>query len=128
MLRWGDGDAIVLATCDEADPAAVEIPRSPWWTFRCEKLTQYWRVPARHIEPDLRAYVNGRRVYWGTSDRVPGGIEIPGGVAFENFEVRQRYRPGQVFIFGITKAAPPELRPIIPRLGKPAAGDSVEEK
>ena len=91
------------------------------------KLTQYWRVPSRHIEPDLRVVVNGRRVYWGSSDRVPGGIKIPGGVAYENFEMRQKYRPDQVFIFGITKLAPADIRPSIPRLGTPAASPPAKE-
>jgi len=31
---------------------------------------------------------------------------VLGGVAFENFEVRQRYVSGQTFIFGITPQEP----------------------
>ena len=34
---------------------------------------------------------------------------IPGGVAFENFEMRERFRPGQRFVFGITRRTPGEL-------------------
>jgi hypothetical protein len=31
---------------------------------------------------------------------------VLGGVAFENFEVRERYVPGQTFIYGITEQDP----------------------
>jgi hypothetical protein len=107
MLTYGDGDAIVLATTNEADPASVAVAATPHWTYKSIKLTQYWRVPAWHIQPDLRVKVNGRRVYWQSKDPLPGGI------AFENFEVRQRYVPDQVFIFGLTPAPPRELVPAI---------------
>lgn len=115
MLRTGEGDAIALCSTDEAEPASVQIPDvkfAPWWQYHSVKLTQYWRVPARDIQPNLRIYVNGRRVYWDTWNRVPGGkgITVPGGIAFENFEVRQRYMPGQVFIFGLTPKLPSEFK------------------
>ena len=34
---------------------------------------------------------------------------MPGGVAFENFEVRQRYVPGATFVFGIAPMEPRDL-------------------
>jgi hypothetical protein len=34
---------------------------------------------------------------------------IPAGVAFENFEMRERFHPGQRFVFGITRRTPGEL-------------------
>jgi hypothetical protein len=110
MLRYGDGDALVLATTNEAAPGSVTVPQAPGWTYRAPKLTQYWRVPARHIQPDLRVRVNVRQTYWASK------VEIPGGPAFENFEVRQRYAAGQEFIFGLTPQAPSEVQPKIPRL------------
>jgi len=110
MLRAGDGDAIALCTTDEADPRTATVAARPFWTYRSVKLTQYWRVPARHIQPDLRVKVNGRRTYYNSK------IELPGGVAFENFEVRQRYLPGQVFVFGLSTKQPAEFEPKIPRL------------
>ncbi len=114
MLHTGVGDAIVLCTTDEAEPASVQVPDTqyaPWWQYHSVKLTQYWRVPARDIQPNLRVCVNGRRVYWDTWNRVPDGkgITVPGGIAFENFEVRQRYVAGQVFIFGLTPKLPSEF-------------------
>ena len=34
---------------------------------------------------------------------------IPGGVAFENFEMRERFRPGQRVVFGITHRTPTRI-------------------
>ncbi|MPY90797.1 MAG: hypothetical protein GEU99_23155 [Luteitalea sp.] len=107
MLTYGDGDALVLATTNEEEPASVKVPAKPWWTYTSIKLTQYWRVPAWHIQPDLRVKVNGRRVYWNSTD------PIPGGPSFENFEVRQRYVPDQMFIFGLTPTSPRDFVPAI---------------
>jgi len=110
MLTYGDGDALALATTNEDNPSSVEVTERPSWTYRSIKLTQYWRIPARHIQPDLRVKVNGRRVYWASK------TPIPGGISFENFEARQRYAPGQAFVFGLTPKQPWEFEPAIPRL------------
>jgi hypothetical protein len=110
MLRTSDGDAIALCTSDEPSPSDVPVKGADHWRYRLPKLTQYWRVPAHDIEPDLRVRVNGRRVYWASHDPVPGGA------AFENFEVRQRYRPGQAFLFGVTEKAPWQFDPPIPKI------------
>jgi hypothetical protein len=111
MLTYNDGDALVLATPNEDNPSKVEVTARPSWTYRSMRLTQYWRIPARHIQPDLRVKVNGRRVYWSST------TPIPGGMAFENFETRQRYVPGQAFVFGLSPNYPWEFNPGIPRLG-----------
>jgi hypothetical protein len=110
MLSYGDGDALALVTTDEDNPSGVEVTARPSWTYRSIKLTQYWRVPAGAIQPDLRVKVNGRRVYWAST------TPIPGGLSFENFEVRQRYAPGQAFIFGLSPKQPWEFEPGIARL------------
>src|SRR5918996_186644 len=110
MLRYGDGDALALATTNEDSPSSVQVSERPSWTYRSIRLTQYWRIPAWHIQPDSRVRVNGRRVYWNST------IPIPGGLSLENFEVRQRYVPGQVFVFGLTPKQPWEFVPSIPGL------------
>ncbi|MCH8240343.1 MAG: hypothetical protein IIB62_09905, partial [Proteobacteria bacterium] len=69
-------------TTDEDNPSSVRLEQA-WWSYDSRKLTQYWRVPLEHVRPDLRVRVNGRRVYWA------GELEIPGGVSFENFEIRE---------------------------------------
>ena len=57
---------------------------------------------------DVHVAVNARYTYYGTDG------PIPGGVAFENFELRERFHPGQPFIFGISRKTPAELglRPV----------------
>lgn len=100
MLRSGDGDAIVFCTSNERDPQKTEGNGTAHWVYTLPKLTQYWRVPGRDVEPDLRVRVNARRDYWASKAPVLGGI------AFENFEVRERYLPGQTFIYGITEQEP----------------------
>ena len=106
MLRTADGDAIVFASPNENQPSSTQAPGH--WQYPLPKLTQYWRIDAREIEPDLRVRVNGRRVYWASHNPVPGGI------AYENFDVRQRYISGQTFIFGITSKSPSQFEPLVP--------------
>lgn len=103
MLRSGDGDAIVYCTSDEASPKDTPGNSTNHWVYPLPKLTQYWRVPGHDVEPDMRVRVNARRVYWASNAPVLGGI------AFENFEVRERYIPGQTFIFGISRQEPWEI-------------------
>lgn len=108
MLRTADGDAIVFATTNERDPSSFPGTHAGHWHYPLPPLTQYWRIQAHDIQPDLRVRVNGRRVYWASHDPVPGGI------AYENFDVRQRYVPGQTFIFGITPKVPWQVDPPVP--------------
>lgn len=118
MLRTADGDAIALCKTDEAVPSSAPDAGEKFWHYPLPRLTQYWRVAAHDIEPDLRVKVNGRRVYWASRDPLPGGI------AFENFELRQRYKAGQKFTFGVTNKEPWDFEPPIPRLQKPPAPQS----
>ncbi len=113
MLRLEGGEAIVLATSDEASPSEVfSATAARHWHYPLPRLTQYWKVNTADLEPDLRVRVNGRRVYWASHD------PIPGGAAFENFEVRQRYKAGQAFVFGLTHKEPWQFQPPIPHLSK----------
>ncbi len=100
MLRTGDGDAIVFCTSSEADPRHSAGNETAHWVYTLPKMTQYWRVPGHEVQPDLRVRVNARHLYWASSALVLGVT------AFENFEVRQRYVPGQTSIFGITPQEP----------------------
>lgn len=100
LLRTREGDAIVFCTTDEASPRDTPGNATAHWPFPLPRRTQYWRVPGVNVEPNLRARVNARRVYWNSTSPVLGGI------AFENFEMRERFMPGQTFIFGITPQEP----------------------
>jgi hypothetical protein len=98
------GDVLVAVTCDEENPAVVHpFSNSRLWYYGGRKVTQYWRRSAGTFRDDLHAAVNGRYTYW--LSRRP----IPGGVAFENFELRERFQEGQTFTFGITSRTPGEL-------------------
>jgi hypothetical protein len=107
--EWGldalfvrDGEALVAATPDEPDPAHATYGTDvTWhWHYQGKVATQYWRSAAR---PSLVARVNGRRTYWATN------ASIPGGVAFENFELEAPFEPGQEFCFGVTPEPPAKL-------------------
>jgi hypothetical protein len=116
MLRTADGDAIVFATTNEENPSSFPGTPSGHWHYPLPKLTQYWRIEAHEIQPDLRVRFNGRRVYWASHDPVPGGI------AYENFDVRQRYIPGQTYIFGVTAKNPWQFTPAVPGVEPLPAG------
>jgi hypothetical protein len=102
LPRNAAGDAVIALTNDEADPAAATGP-ARFWQYRGAKVTQYWRQPASSLDDSLRCAVNARFTYWMSKNPIPGGL------AFENFELVQRFREGQQFIFGITKRSPGEL-------------------
>ena len=100
MLRTNDGDGIVFCTTDEPSPRDTQGNSTAHWPYVLPKVNQYWRVPGHDVEPDLRVRVNARRVYWNSD------VPVLGGIAFENFEVRERYVPGQTFVFGVTQQEP----------------------
>ncbi|HNQ74887.1 MAG TPA: hypothetical protein PKN95_14965 [Verrucomicrobiota bacterium] len=104
LHRDPDGSVLVALTSDESDPALVHPFRhSDFWYYGGQPVTQYWRKPAATVRPDLRAVVNARYTYWQSQH------PIPGGVAYENFELNERYHPGQEFIFGVTRRTPAQL-------------------
>lgn len=110
MIRNNDADALVYCTSDEKDPGKTPGNATAHWPYTLPKLTQYWRVPGYDVQPDLRVRVNARRVYWASHAPVLGGI------AFENFEVRERFVPGQTFIYGITPGEPWTIDPRLARI------------
>ena len=104
LHRTSDGRVLVVVTNDEEDPAlAYPFPNSRFWHYAGSKVTQYWAKEPGQFRDDLQAVVNGRYTYWQSSR------PIPGGVAFENFEMRERFYDGQKFVFGITRKSPQEL-------------------
>lgn len=104
LHRTGSDGVLVAITNDEKDPTAVyPFGNSQLWHYAGFKVTQYWAKGAGTFRDDLHVAVNGRYTYWRSTQ------PIPGGVAFENFEMRERFYAGQRFIFGITRSTPPEL-------------------
>ena len=104
LARNAAKDVIVAVTGDELDPAAVfPFPGSRAWHYAGVPVTQYWKMNKGLVRDDLCVAVNARYTYW-QSQR-----PIRGGVAFENFELWTRFRQGQSFVFGVTRATPAEL-------------------
>jgi hypothetical protein len=104
LRRTPAGDVLVAVTSDEDDPSAVPpFPGTRHWHYAGAKMTQYWRKPQGAVRDDLHAAVNARFTYW--QSRRP----IPGGVAFENFELREKFYDGQQFLFGLTRRTPTDL-------------------
>ena len=64
---------------------------NPGWHYRGKRVVQFWKAEDR---PGTVVRVNARRTYW-MSD-----APIPGGIAFENFEMEAPFRAGQEFTFG----------------------------
>jgi hypothetical protein len=104
LLKLPDDSLIAAITTDENDPAATQpFPTSNFWHYRGAKVTQYWKSPASANHAGLTVVVNARHTYYGSRK------EIPHGNAFENFEMRDPFKNGQQFIFGITRRTPAEL-------------------
>jgi hypothetical protein len=104
LRRTAGGGVLVAVSNDEQDPAAVyPFPNSDLWHYAGCKVTQYWAREAGAFRDDLEAVVNGRHTYWRSARPLPGGI------AFENFELRERFYDGQKSVFGITRRTPQEL-------------------
>jgi hypothetical protein len=89
-----DGSAItVSATPDETDPHLAEHApgTKEHWRYVGIPAVQTWR--ADDPDPGLVAQVNGRHTYWMSENPIPGGI------AFENFELVEPFRQGRAFTF-----------------------------
>jgi hypothetical protein len=100
-LRRDKDGAIAMAEGNEEEPWRLsrQIPARSGWHYEGPNFTQYWRQP-EPVDRDLRVLVNARKTYWG------GSVPIPGGNAFENFEMNAAFHAGQVFIFGVKRPAP----------------------
>lgn len=104
LPRAANGDLLVWIANDEDHPHTIRpFGRPHFWDYLGAKVTQYWRKPSAEITPNLTCAVNARYTYWA------GRQPIPGGISFENFELREPFRPGQTFIFGITRKQTPIL-------------------
>lgn len=93
LIRTVEGHAVAFASTDETDPSmATYAPGTrTHWHYSGKLGVQGWKSH----QPDLRleVWVNGRYTYWGSQNPIPGGI------AFENFEMVSPFRQGEEFIF-----------------------------
>jgi len=91
-----EGDAVVVsAVPDEESPHTAEhVPgTADHWRYVGRRAVQTWR--AEDPDPALVAQVNGRYTYWMSEHPIPGGI------AFENFELVEPFRQGRAFTFSV---------------------------
>ena len=86
LHRTAEGGVLEAATNDEESKATVyAFPNSELWHYAGFKVTQYWAKAAGTIRHGLQVAVNGRYTYWRSAR------PIPGGVASEDFEPRERF-------------------------------------
>jgi hypothetical protein len=81
-------------------PHRDEIHYSPevaaFWHYRAKLSRQYWLVHSSQKSASVA--VNGRETYW--KSKAP----IPGGMAFENFEIRRPFSSDVPLWFGVEPA------------------------
>ena len=100
MSKAKGGNLLAAIATDEPEPAKAPMPSgAEGWAYLGFPVTQYWKKPKGVFE----VVVNARAAYWG--DHRP----IPGGPAIENFELREPFRDGAQFVFGVTPRSPREL-------------------
>ncbi|ACQ81217.1 hypothetical protein Bcav_2972 [Beutenbergia cavernae DSM 12333] len=99
LRRDANGDVVVDATPDEADPSSATYAAAvaEHWKYTGALARQTWR--ADDPDPGLQAYVNGRRAYWAST------APIPGGTAYENVELVEPFRQGREFTFAVEPLA-----------------------
>ncbi len=115
LARTEDGRFFVQLSTDMPSPSSVEYDSSvaPSWRYVGQKATHYWRAESK-AKP--LAAVNGRKTYWMSQS------PIPGGVAFENFELRMPFSPGQRLWFGVVPDEPGQNE------SEPRQNESVNER
>lgn len=94
-LRRDGEAAVVSAVGDETDPwsAAYSDDTAHHWHFLGRLARQSWIVDDPH--PELEVLVNARWSYWASAS------SIPGGAAYENFEIVEPFRQGSEFRFRV---------------------------
>jgi hypothetical protein len=102
FIRDKNGRGYFIAAPDEVNPSNASYEKSTenHWKYYGKKATQYWYCKD---DDDLEGLVNGRYTYWAS--RSP----IPGGIAFENFELKAPFKEGRTYVFGITPLKPEDF-------------------
>ena len=90
-LMTRNGRLTVSATGDlDPQPEPAGVPKG--WRYEGRPAVQTWSTLPR---PGVLARVNGRSTFWGTH------ADIPGGPAFENFELLAQFGQGDEFRFAV---------------------------
>jgi hypothetical protein len=93
--RLPNGNPCVSLTSNFTDASEAKYDSSVRknWRYFATMATHYWCTEA---DANPVVAVNARRTYWMTES------PIPGGAAFENFELRMPFKEGRRMWFGIT--------------------------
>ena len=94
------GDVVAAISPDEFEPREVWPLPTDGWHHDGKWMAQFWLKRQGTFDQSLHCRVNGRRVYWA------GKVPIPGGIPYENFELREDFRSGQEVWFGYTTQSP----------------------
>jgi hypothetical protein len=100
LHRTVAGDVVAAICPNESEPREVWPLSSGAWHHDGKWMAQFWLKPKGTETAGLHCRVNGRRTYWA------GDTPIPGGISYENFELREEFRPGSEVWFGYTTASP----------------------
>lgn len=100
MIMDNNGNFYFIVSPDESDSTNVVYApgTNNHWKYEGKFATQYWYT--NNPDSNLVGLVNGRTVYWASKSPIPGGI------AFENFEMKAPFRSGTTYVFGIVPAEP----------------------
>ncbi len=102
MIKDNKGGVWFIGAPNEKDPSKAIIPEhSKGWRYPGKKATQYWYCS--NPGPNVEGAVNGRYTYWMNH------FPIPGGIAYENFDMTEPLRSGQKYIFGISPLDPKQF-------------------
>jgi len=96
MIRDKKGRVYFIAAPDEADylKTVYTAGTNQHWKYRGKSATQYWIK--KNPSEQLNGLLTGRFTYWASKEPIPGGVSI------ENFELKEPFKAGDSFIFGIT--------------------------
>ncbi|MGQ8334919.1 hypothetical protein ACUNWD_00090 [Sunxiuqinia sp. A32] len=100
MIKDKNGGAYFIAAPNEKSPQNVQYASDTnnFWKYYGDVATQYWYCP--NPGKNLNGLVNGRYAYWASKSPIPGGI------AYENFELKEPFRNGARYIFCVTPVSP----------------------
>jgi hypothetical protein len=103
MVKDKNGGVWFIAAPDEEDTskATYSDAISSFWRYPGKKATQYWYCA--NPSKDFKGVVNGRYTYYTSKNQIPGGI------AYENFETTEPFEAGKSYVFGITPLTPEDL-------------------
>lgn len=103
MIKEKYGGVFFIASTNEKNPQKVDYnPHTKeHWKYYGKGATQYWYTP--NPNKYMQGLVNGRYTYWASK------APIPGGISFENFELKSPFINGEKFYFGVTPMSPEKL-------------------